>query len=172
MKRIAVFMFILGITGISLNAVLAQTRKEKKQEKRDKEFAAIDSLIESKTYRFDARKANPSGGQQVDLTTHSADLIINNDSVESYLPFFGRAYNIAYRTSDSGIKFETLHSDYTLKKDTVKRTIDVSFSAKTEYDDYEFNLSVTSGGSATLGVISINRAFISFNGTIEPLKKK
>ena len=172
MKKVAVFMVILGITGISLNAVQAQTRKEKKQEKRDKEFAAIDSLIESKTYRFDARKANPSGGQQVDLTTHSADLIINNDSVESYLPFFGRAYNIAYGTSDSGIKFETLHSEYTLKKDTVKRTIDVSFSAKTEYDTYEFYLSVTSGGSATLGVISVNRAFISFNGTIEPLKKK
>ena len=172
MKRVTILIVILGITSISLNAQEAQTRKEKKQEKRDKEFAAIDSLIESKTYRFDARKANPSSGQQVDLTTHSADLIIKNDSIESYLPFFGRAYNVAYGGADSGIKFESLLTDYTLKKDSVKRTIDISFSAKSDYDTFKFNLSVTSSGSATLGIISINRAYISYYGTVVPIKQK
>jgi len=172
MKKLALLFIMVGFIVLSISAQEAKTKKEKKREKSELEFAELDSLISSKLYRFEARKANPTGVQQVDLTTFDADLIINNDSVESYLPFFGRAYNVAYGGTDSGIKFETILNEYNVVKDTVKLVFNISFSAKSETDRYQCTLSVTSSGSATLSVTSNNRAFISYYGNIEPIKKK
>lgn len=161
-----VLMFI--IVSIS-SAQETQSRKEKRQEKRETQFKEIEQLIDSINYKFIATKANPSGGGQIDLTTHIAYLRVANDSAEAYLPFFGRAYNAAYNSGDSGIKFETEHVNYKVTKNVDKLNFIISFSAKTSKENYQCTLSITSSGSATLSVNSNHKAFISYYGNIESI---
>lgn len=168
MNRIALLSFVL------LTFVLGgftQTKKEQRQAKRVVAFAKTDSLIATKVYRFDATKANPSGMQQIDLATHTADLDIIRDTVISFLPYFGRAYQPSYG-NDGGIKFETEIRNYKIEKDTSKLSITVSFEAKTKDDTYKCSLLVHHGGSSTLSVTSNKRAFISYYGNVVPIKNK
>lgn len=173
MKKFIVLLLLVGFYANDVNAQEeAKTRKQKRQEKKEAEFREIEKLIDSKLYMFDAQKANSSGGKQIDLTTHTAELIISNDSVDSYLPFFGRAYNASYGGgADSGIKFETTLEDYKVDKNSDKLIISITFSAKGSNDNYNCSLSVTSSGAATLSVTSNNRAQISYYGMVVPIKK-
>lgn len=168
MTRIALLSFVLFAFTFT---AFTQTKKEQRQVKRAEAFAKTDSLINSKEYRFDATKANPAGLQQVDLATHTAEIDIIRDSVISYLPYFGRAYQPSYG-GDGGIKFETVLNDYKVEKDTSKLSITITFEAKTNEDTYKCSLIVHHGGSGTLSVTSNKRAFISYYGNVVPIKKK
>jgi len=171
LKLLVAILLLISLSGFTLNAQDAITRKEKRFEKRVLQFTQTDSLITTQTYKFDARKANPASGQQVDLTTHSADLIIRRDSAFAYLPFFGRAFVAGYGGVEGGIKFEELMKSYTLEKDTAKLNFQISFSIKTSIDSYDFTIMVSYSGSATISVTSHHRSFISYHGNIVPIKK-
>ena len=170
MKRFVMFFILLSLFSVMLNGQDKKSRKEKR-EKKEIEFVKTDSLINSKVFVFKASKANSTGGGQIDLTTHIAELIINKDSVESYLPYFGRAYRASYG-GGSGIKFETVLTDYKVEKNSKKLNFIISFSAKTKDDNFQCSLSISYSGSATLSVNSNNRAFISYYGDIKSIKEK
>lgn len=167
MKQTLLIVLLVFVTGIGYN----QTKKELRQQKRKALFIKTDSLISTQHYCFKASQAIPTGMQPVDLATHIAKLDILIDSVNSYLPFFGRAYEPTYN-SEGGIKFETLLIDYVVEKDTLKNSFNISFKTKTKEDNYQCNLSVSYSGSATLSVTSNKRAHISFYGMLIPIKEK
>ncbi len=144
------------------------SRKERKLLQKKKEFAVTDSVIQSKSFTFDADNAVSSDGLQIELTTHIAYINILNDTVVTDLPYFGRAYNVTSDNPELGIKFDTQLLDFEVQKDTVKYSFDISFQAKTEFDNYKCTMVIYYGGSANLSIISNNRALIRYNGKILP----
>ena len=82
-KKKQIFMLLLALlVGLPLSA---QSKQEKKEQKKE----AIKKLIASENYKIDVRTAMPMRGRSIPLTSPYS-LEIRNDSVISYLPYFGR----------------------------------------------------------------------------------
>lgn len=158
---------LLNIPGI---AMAQTTRAQKKQAKTD----SVKKMVNSQSYVFMAQFANPLGWRTITLN-YDYDLVISKDSIDSYLPYYGRAYVAPINPNDpseTGIQFKTKTFDY--KNDPSKKggwaiTI-VPHNVK---ETRKFILDISESGYATLNVTSSNRQSISFNGYItENLAKK
>ena len=136
-----IFMLLLALlVGIpTLSA--QQSKKEKKEQKKE----AVMKLIESENYKIDVNTAMPMRGRSIPLTS-SYSLTIRNDSVISYLPYYGRAYSIPYAV--------------------------IKFVARNPEDRYEFRAKVFPNGSASIDVNMQNRQSISFQGELDIKEEK
>jgi hypothetical protein len=149
-----------------------QSRKEARQQKRIEAFNEVKAIINSSSYVFTARRANPQGGRTIDLTTHSSYLIVINDSVSAHLPFFGRAQSAGYSASGGGgIKFQGTMNDYNVSENSKKPSLRIKFKVSAPGDSFDCTLEVFSKSSANLSVISQNRSHISYDGLIESYKQ-
>lgn len=149
----------------------AMSKKEQRRIKKEQAFTKLKPMLEDLNFNFQATKANPQSGRQVDLTTHSTTFKIINDSLYVDLPFFGRAYNTPYGGS-GGIKCSGHYTNYELKTNEKQLSYILKFKCKGENETYEFSLIVSHSGSATLNVIASQRASISYYGQIEQNKIK
>jgi len=138
------------------------------QPKKTEKFESLKVLVESGKFVFQAQSANPLSGGKIDLTSPYT-LTMNGDSVNSWLPYFGRAYRVSYGDHDGGIKFNDIAQDLSVEYDEKKKHYDVSFQVKTKEDSYRMYLTIGMGGYANLSVTSNNRQSISYYGTIDGL---
>lgn len=120
--------------------------------------------VDSKKYTFHAITALPSGYPSVSLS-YGYTLAISNDSVISFLPFYGRAYSAPYSSTDGGIKFTSTDYEYTVTPK--KNSRNITIKTKDQTSNTTLYLSVQKSGSATLTVLDTNRQQIQFNGRIE-----
>ena len=160
---------ILIFSVFTINAQEKKSKKEIKEEKKAQQKEEVKSIVESKTFVFKANNANPMRGRTVNLTS-DYDVRITQDSIFSYLPFFGVAYSVNYGGTDSPMIFNNAFE--TCDFETTKNGYLVKVSVKNESDrlEYSFHISVT--GSTSLNVSSLNRQSISYNGNIEKIKVK
>jgi hypothetical protein len=115
---------------------------------------------------------NGSGGGMIQLSGSQYQLKINKDSVEAYLPYYGRAYTASMNPDDSGIKFKSKKFTYKTTKKKKGGWI-INIAPKDNREVQNLSLSVSENGYAVLNVNSNNRQSISFNGTIaEPKEDK
>lgn len=126
----------------------------------------LDPLLSKRNFVFKAQTALPLGSQARPLTA-GYDLRITRDSITSYLPFFGRAYNINPFDTEGGIKFTTTKFKYNQQKK--KNTWQITIQPQNEPGVQQLYLTISPSGYATLQVISVNRQPISFNGYIDKL---
>jgi hypothetical protein len=75
----------------------------------------IEALIDSKNFVFEAQKASPQGGRMLNLDYNTYFLKFNAEKTTCDLPFFGRAFNVAYG-GDGGIKFEGVPENIQIEK--------------------------------------------------------
>lgn len=170
MKRIIIsFILIASVFVVQAQETPAKSKKEIKAEKKAQKIADVKALVESKTFVFDAQTMNPMRGKTVTLTT-PYDVKITSDSIFSYLPYYGVAYNASYGGTDRPMIFDLPFE--TISSETTKNGFMVKVSVKNGSDrlDYTFHISET--GTTTLNVSSINRQAISYYGDIETDTKK
>ena len=155
-----IFMLLLALlVGIpTLSA--QQSKKEKKEQKKE----AVMKLIESENYKIDVNTAMPMRGRSIPLTS-SYSLTIRNDSVISYLPYYGRAYSIPYGGGD-GLNFKAILKEYNVEMDKKGNAV-IKFVARNPEDRYEFRAKVFPNGSASIDVNMQNRQSISFQGELD-----
>lgn len=147
-------MMVAGLSG--LNAQSKQERKEQREK-------AVKEQVESENYKVDVSTAYPRRGRMVPLSSlYSVE--IKNDSVYSYLPYYGRAYSIPYGGGD-GLIFSAPIEEYqmvTHKKGAAK----IEFTARGKEDKYTFNMTIYTNGSASIDVAMQNRESINFSGQL------
>jgi len=124
--------------------------------------STTQELINSKHYTFVAQYAQPLGGRQRALTTEYT-LTVHNDSLISYLPYYGQSYTAPINPSDAGMEFTSINFDYTVTP-TKNGNYDITIKPKNEDKANQMILNVTSTGYASLQVTSSNRQAISFRG--------
>lgn len=169
MKRLAILWVLL----ISVSAVQAQetgkkSRKELKNEKIAQQMAEVKAIVESRNFIFDARTANPMNGSTINLST-DYHLKISNDSVYSYLPYYGVAYSAAsYGGINSPMNFS--HSVEEYSSELTKNGYMVKFKTRNGSDLISCTLHISVTGSSTLSVSSMNRQSISYFGDIRKVK--
>lgn len=155
------FRFVWVAVLFLLTAVAsgAQTREEKKEALK----AYIDKQITERTFKVEADMAYPMSGRSIPLTT-SYGLQMKNDSVDVFLPYFGRAYQIPYGGGE-GLHFEAPVENYVceFRKDCYH----IRFEATTSEDNFEFSVEVYDNGSSSIHVSMRNRQPIYFTGDLD-----
>ena len=165
MKAIRIIFSLLLIMAISIPTLSAQTKKEKKELKKQ----AVEKLITSGKYKIDVNRALPARGRSVMLPSPYS-LEIRNDSIISHLPYYGRAYSIPYGGGE-GLNFKAPLTDYKLDWDK-KGTAKIKFTARSTEDKFDFDIDIFSNGSSTIFVNMQNRQSINFQGEVDMTEKE
>jgi len=125
----------------------------------------ITEKVETANYTFVPQRAIPMGGNSINLN-YSFALKVSKDTIDSYLPYYGRAYTALLGTNDGGIKFTSTDFNYTTSEKK-NGMWDVSIIPNDNQKRYTLSLNIGDNGSATLTVQDINRQSITFYGKIE-----
>jgi hypothetical protein len=157
----------LLIAGIFISFFLIGCSASKKFEKLTSND--IKSMIDSSRFVFEADRVNPLRGRTRYLTS-TYDVTVKKDSVESFLPYFGRAYQAPMDPSKGGIQFTSTDFSY-----NTEAKGDNGWDVVIKPEDYnevqEMRFSIFNNGSASLNVMSTHRDPISFTGHIERIKQ-
>lgn len=156
-KRFSLLIVLLLFTGLC--TLSAQSKKEAKAQKEQ----AIKEIIESENYKIDVTTAYPRRGRMVTLSSRYS-LEIRNDSVFSYLPYFGRAYSIPYG-GGQGLIFQAPIEKYEMTYD--KRGVArAKLTARSTDDRVNFGITIFSNGSSNIDVNMQQRESINFAGEL------
>lgn len=164
MKKLSVILLIL----VSVSMLHAQetrmTRKEAQAARKAQLIEKTKALVNSGTWQFDATQMLPTSGRSRTLTS-SYRVIVKESEVDSYLPYFGRAYRAEYGSTASPLSFKGQIHD--LKVGDWKRGgWVISFKTENKNDRLDFTFHIGETGSATLKVNSTNRQQISYYGDL------
>jgi len=166
MIRILTALLILNVTS-GYAQTINEDRKSDREEKKIELQKQISKLISTKKFTFVADRAFPMGGSSIDLTTNSNYIKFSPGNIESYMPFFGRAYSADYSV-DPGLKFEGNPKVFTITKLKKNRGYNIIVKVSLPRDTYDLSLDVGLTGNSILTISSYNRASISYNGQIMP----
>lgn len=136
-----------------------------KAEKKAAKLQAVRELVASRHYTFLAQSATPLSGASRQLTSEYT-LTIRTDTVDSYLPYFGRAYTVPIGSGDDGIKFTSTRFGYTMKE-AKNGGWDIEIRPKDVPGIPVVNMYISESGYTTLRVTPTNRQMISFYGYIK-----
>lgn len=149
--------------------------------------ATTIKLVEGKTFVFNATSANPMnsqelnavfsrmpgavGGGTIQLAGNRYQLTVDNESIDAYLPYYGRSYNAPKNPNEGGIKFNSKEFSYKADKNKKGNYVVTIKPADSKGDVLSMTLNITQKGYAILSVVSNNRQTITYNGYIsEPAK--
>ena len=147
----------LILLGLICLTVAMPTTAQNRNEKKERTERAVKEAIAAKPMRGGSRN----------LTTNYT-LEIRNDSVFSYLPYFGVAYNAPYGGGKS-LNFNASITGYTTRA-LKKGKIQIDFKTRSDEDNYEYRLTIFPDGSTSIHVQPMNKQSISFTGEMDTEK--
>jgi len=138
-----------------------------KQEKENARIEALKQIVEARRFEFIAQTTTPTNGRTRQISNYS--LKIKKDTIDSDLPYYGRAYTATIGSTEGGIRFTSTDFEYS-SKDGAKGGWDIIIVPKGVRDVQQMTLSLSNSGYGTLRVNSNTRQMISFYGYVEELK--
>ncbi len=167
-KITVLLAIVMTFTGCGASSVSDDGQAQSsRQDRKAAEFEKVAALIESGSYCYTARTANPTGGRSVQLTSEYT-MEAKEGSYEAYLPYFGRAHQASYG-GDGGIEFKGEPGNLQISRNESKGTISVAFVMQGDKDQYTVTLEIGDSGYGTLVVSSQKRQSISYYGVIGEL---
>lgn len=157
---------LLSIFFVSLLLMACATSENSKSSKavRKAEMAAkIAESVQSRHFNVDIDKVYPTGHGIIHPSTIYS-VSVSDDKIISYLPYFGRAYNVPYG-GGKGLNFEGKVLRYQESIERKGKHI-VVLDVKSEEDIHQYSFVIFDNGSVTLDVLSKERNPISFSGHI------
>lgn len=146
-------MVVLG------GCVSSEERAAQKAEFSRKVKAALDK----RAYKISINRMLPMQGASRSVS-YGYSVTVKNDSLFSYLPYFGRAYDVPYG-GGKGLSFDAPIGHYhEIQSNNGSRQIDIEL--KNEEDNYTYHITVFDNGSSSIDVQARKRERISYNGEI------
>ena len=159
MKRFVLFILMFWM---AIGYSFAQNEKSKESE--------IQRIIENKQFKFTARSVTPMSGSTINLTSEY-DLVVDSMDVEAWLPFYGRAYQTDYGSTEGGIKFKEQAKVLDIQKDEKKGGYSIRIEVDTSKDSYKIFIRAGASGYASMDILSNRKQSVSYYGIIEPLEE-
>ena len=150
---------------IPLLFALSQFSTAQQNKKMDAKKTSIKEMINSQTFTFEAQSVTPLRGTFRNLTS-LYDVTITKDTMQSYLPYFGRAFNAPYNQTKSPLEFTSTHFTYTFSQ-RKKNAWNVTIKPKDNSEIQQYLFTIFDNGRASLNVTSTSRDPILFNGYIK-----
>ncbi|MDE3184654.1 MAG: DUF4251 domain-containing protein [Bacteroidota bacterium] len=155
--------FFLGIFISLISTVFFSCSSSKKAAKLNVED--IRSMINAKQFTFVAERVNPLRGSSRILTSNY-DVQVKKDTIECYLPYFGRAYQAPIDPTKGGLDFTSYKFTYNVTLNNNDEW-QVYINPKDYSDVQQLYFQIFGNGTATLNVVNTNRDPISFYGYIK-----
>lgn len=168
MKKLLIIVVLLASAGMVFGQETPLTGKEKKAAKKAEQIEKTKKLVETGAWQFDATRMMPLSGKGKELTS-SYRVVVDSMKIDCYLPYFGRAYNVDYGSTDSPMSFKGEISEFK-KEEPSKGGWIISFKAQNKNDRLGFTFQISETGSVTLSVNSSNRQSISYYGDLEEIE--
>lgn len=162
MKKFVYTLLIAIIGGVALSACGSSKSAAQKEAKAEE----IQQKIDDFRFTFNATHAIPQGYKSIYLNS-TYDLKVSKDSVQAYLPYYGRAYTAPMNPSEGGIMFTSTNFEYNVKQGKKKGNWKIDIKPKDISRDVQLSLDIWDNGSAQLNVSSSDRQSISFQGELE-----
>lgn len=159
-------IFKISLLALLISALFFSCSNSKKIEKLDNE--EIIGMLNSQRFVFVAERMNPLRGSSRILTS-SYDVTVKNDTLISYLPYFGQAFQAPSNPSKSPLEFKSYKFSYSVKQNN-KDDWQVYINPNDNSGVQQLIFEIFGNGTATLNVQSIQRDPISFYGHIEKIK--
>lgn len=122
------------------------------------------ALIEERDFIFRANNAMPAGGRTIQLTSEYT-FIVKKDTIDSFLPYFGRAFSAPIGTRRGGIEF--VSTDFTYNENKKKNgSYEIEILPKDVSDVQRIFIVLSKNGYGSINVTSQNRQAITFNGQV------
>lgn len=142
-------------------SIQAQNNKDAQKERIQQ---TVCEMLEARHYKVDVNYMNPQQGRSRALTDPYS-LEVRNDSLISYLPYVGRAYNVPYG-GGKNLNFRTPISQYDMTEGK-KGKKEIRISVSNDEDTYTYTLTVFPNGSTNIYVQPIHKQPITFSGKLE-----
>jgi hypothetical protein len=157
--------FILFMMAMSLAVCACSTLTSAERAEREAKTAqAVEKALAERHYRVEVSMVNPRRGRAVNVSSDFS-LEVKGDTLVSYLPYFGWAYNVPYG-GGKGLNFTAPISEYHTAKGRNGATL-ITMKAANEEDFYSFRLEVFSNGSTFINLTARERESISYSGQME-----
>lgn len=165
-------VILLFLTLLNFNPVSAQSTKTTRAQKTAEKKQAVKNMMDNQNFVFMAQMAMPQGWSTIQLN-YNYNVTVSKDSIDCYLPYYGRAYVAPINPTDpaeTGIRFKSTKFDY--NNSNKKSGWEITLVPHDVKETRQMILSVSDLGYANLNVISNNRQPITFNGYITENKPK
>lgn len=137
---------------------------EERAAQKAEQVKKVTAALNGRQYKIAIARMYPMNGPSKTVT-YGYSVEVKNDSLFSYLPYFGRAYNVPYG-GGKGLNFSAPIGSYQEEvAKNGKRRIEIGLT--NEEDTYLYILEVFDNGSSTVSVTSRQREQISYSGDME-----
>ena len=161
--------YLKSIVKLLLIFVLASCGGSKTVDEKD--YREFRELVSSKEFEIENQWAIPLGGGNINLIGNPNFIKFENDSVDVFLPYFGvRQSGANYGSSEGGIKYNGVLSNFQMNENSRKGSIELEFEAEEDGENYSFAIDLFPNGKARTRVISNERTSISYEGQFSRLE--
>ena len=123
--------------------------------------ARVKTALAKKHYKIDVDRMYPMSGAAKHLT-FGYSVEVRNDSLISYLPYFGRAFSVPYGGGKALNFSESINNYQESEKSNGQRQIEIG--VRNEEDTYTYYIDVFDNGSSSIAIQAREREPISFSG--------
>ena len=161
MKKL-LFSILLGSSACAMLSGCASA--EERAARAAEQAAKVTKALEARDYKIAVNRMYPMKGSSRSVS-YGYSVEVRNDSLISYLPYFGGAYNVPYG-GGKGLNFsERIGSYRESQKKNGERQIEINVT--NEEDTYIYLIKVFSNGNSSIDVTSRQRDHISYSGELE-----
>ena len=158
MKQFLVLLFVVVV------AACSTLKPAEKAEQQAKMAQAVAQALAERHYKVSVNMMFPRRGKPQNISPDFS-LEVKGDTLVSYLPYFGQAYNVPYG-GGKGLNFSAPISSYQeFQKKSDRRSIEIGLT--NEEDTYVYMIDVFDNGSASVHVTARQRESISYSGNME-----
>lgn len=126
--------------------------------------ANVTNALDNRDYKIAIDRMYPMRGSSRQVS-YGYSVEVRNDTLISYLPYFGRAYNVPYG-GGKGLNFTAPIGSYQeFMKRNGQRHIEIGVT--NEEDTYFYTIEVFDNGNSSVEVRARQRERISYSGNVE-----
>ena len=161
MKRFYIFSVLIVLMAILWCSCASS---EEKAAQMVELSANVTNALNNRDYKIAIDRMYPMRGSSRHVT-YGYSVEVRNDTLISYLPYFGRAYNVPYG-GGMGLNFTSPISSYQeFMKRNGQRHIEIGVT--NDEDTYFYTIEVFDNGNTSIEVRARQRERISYSGNVE-----
>ena len=126
--------------------------------------AAVARAVEERRITIRVSDAYPQGGAPIALH-YNYGISLRGDSIVSYLPYYGRAYDMPY-PGDEGTDFDAAVTNYRAVWNARRKRWQIEWRVRRGVRRISYYMTLHINGSATLSVRPDGRSSITFDGEL------
>ena len=161
MKQLNIILLLsLALALLAVIALEGCATAEERAARAAEHAARVKVALTERNYKISVdRMYTMRGGSKSVSSSYSVE--VRNDSLFSYLPFFGRAYQVPYG-GGKGLNFSERIGSY--RESLVNRRRHIEINVKNDEDSYLYVIDVFDNGNSDIVVQAQQRERISYSG--------